>query len=207
MERHECFFEWLRSIFLTGLAHALHQLFNISLTSHSDLSGNNMQKISSSIWFLKKKLPKWKKKSLIYSNFPRNYSHAGELILGTSMVHFALSLMHSHTQNLCLELCTPAPVVPFVSLCLAYFFFPFMCTESAAWLNFSHLKTDCFCNMGKLCSQYLRFLFWSTSDSAARNIHKGQQICGHLYNMYIVINHVTVLFWMYFGKIWENIKI
>lgn len=50
------------------------------------------------------------------------------------MVHFALSVMqmHSRAQNLGLELCTPESVVPFVGLCLAYFFFPFMCTRTAA---------------------------------------------------------------------------
>lgn len=40
------------------------------------------------------------------------------------MVHFALRVMqmHSRAQNLGLELCNPESAVPFVGLCLAYFF-------------------------------------------------------------------------------------
>lgn len=117
------------------------------------------------------------------------------------MVHFALSLMHSHAQNLGLELHTPEPVVPFVGLCLAYFFFPFMCTRTEAWLNFSHLKTDCFCNIRKLCSHYLRFLFWNTSDSAARKMKRKANLRAFLqhvdcYQMTVLFEHI----WGKFGK-------
>lgn len=76
-----------------------------------------------------------KKPSLIHNNFPRVYSHShsDELISSTAVVHFALSLMHSHTQNLGLELGTLESVVPFVGLCLSYSF-PLSCVQGHSLL-------------------------------------------------------------------------
>lgn len=52
----------------------------------------------------------------MYTNFPRRLLHTGGSILGISMVHFVLCLMHSHAQNPGLELCPPESVVSSVGL-------------------------------------------------------------------------------------------